>query len=119
LPDGWRAAWEGGILALPKGCGTLVADGAESRSTPTFDPPLEVRLRRGGERIKPAGDPHTRELRALFQQARIPPWLRVRCPLIYAGDELVAVADRWTSARGNAIFDACDVRPRWERPPNC
>jgi tRNA(Ile)-lysidine synthase len=116
LPGDWRSAWEGGILALPKGCGTLVTDGGQPRSAPTFDPPLGVRLRRGGERIKPDGDPHTRELRALFQQARIPPWLRVRCPLIYADDELIAVADRWTSARGKAIFGACNAWPRWMPP---
>jgi tRNA(Ile)-lysidine synthase len=118
-PTDWHATWDGAPLDLPEGCGTLVAEtanGARAQPAPAFDPPLEVRLRRGGERIKPEGDPHTRELRDLFQQARIPPWLRTRCPLVYAADELIAVADWWTSARGKAIFDACDVRLRWTRP---
>lgn len=118
LPVDWRAVWNGKPLVLPEGCGTLLArtaDGA-SPARAIFEPPLEVRLRRGGESIKPDGDPHTRELRDLFQQARIPPWVRERCPLIFARDDLVAVGDWWISARGNAIFDACNMRPRWTRP---
>jgi tRNA(Ile)-lysidine synthase len=70
-------------------------------------------LRRGGERISPDGDTCTRELRDLFQQAQIPPWQRVACPLIHVDDELVAVADRWCSARGAALFAAAGARPRW------
>jgi tRNA(Ile)-lysidine synthase len=74
---------------------------------------LQVRLRRGGEHIKPAGDAHTRELRDLFQQARMPPWQRIVCPLLYAGDALVAVADRWTSAQGSRLFELAGASPRW------
>ncbi|MGH8216713.1 MAG: tRNA lysidine(34) synthetase TilS [Rhodanobacteraceae bacterium] len=119
LPGDWHSEWDGGILLLPEGCGTLVAeaaDYAEPSSTPVFDPPLEVRLRRGGERIKPDGDPHTRELRALFQQARIPPWFRSRCPLIYNGDDLIAVGDWWISESGRALFAAHGVQTRWRWP---
>jgi tRNA(Ile)-lysidine synthase len=104
---------------LPNGCGTLLASpsaGAAPVEHAPFDPPLDVRLRRGGEHIKPDGDPHTRELRDLFQQARVPPWVRERCPLIYEHDELIAVADWWTSERGNAILDEHGVRLRWQRP---
>lgn len=118
LPAEWQSPWSGEPLELPRGCGLLLArtaDGAESARA-IFDPPLEVRLRRGGERIKPDGDPHTRELRDLFQQARVPPWVRERCPMIYSGGELIAVADWWNSERGRAIFDACGARPRWLRP---
>jgi len=118
LPAAWKSPWSGGPLALPEGCGILLArtaDGAEPARV-VFDPPLEVRLRRGGERIKPDGDAHTRELRDLFQRARVPPWVRQRCPLIYSGDELIAVAEWWISERGRAIFEACGARPRWQRP---
>jgi tRNA(Ile)-lysidine synthase len=76
--------------------------------------PLAVRLRRGGERIKPLGDRHTRDLRDLFQQAGIPPWQRITCPLIYDGAELLAVADRWATARGAATFIETGARPLWQ-----
>jgi tRNA(Ile)-lysidine synthase len=104
----WQAAWRGDVLALPDG-GSLSLRPEHAR----FDAPLTVRLRHGGERIKPDGDACTRELRDLFQQAQIPPWQRVACPLIYVGDELVAVADRWRSARGRALFAAANAQPRW------
>lgn len=103
----WQARWHGEALALPDG-GRLELDPAARLPTP-----LIVRLRRGGERIKPAGDRHTRELRDLFQQAALPPWLRAACPLLYAGEELVAVADLWRTARGAALFDALGAQPRW------
>ncbi|MGB3499397.1 MAG: tRNA lysidine(34) synthetase TilS, partial [Rhodanobacter lindaniclasticus] len=75
--------------------------------------PLQVRMRRGGERIRPAGDPHTRELRSLFQQAQMPPWRRNACPLLYADGELIAVADRWINARGSELFGRVGAQPRW------
>lgn len=119
-PANWCAAWDGTPLDLPPDCGSLMLSTVPASTSPgattPLDRPLEVRLRRGGERIKPAGDAHTRELRDLFQQARVPPWLRGRCPLIYADDELVAIADLWMSARGVAIFAAWGARPRWLRP---
>jgi tRNA(Ile)-lysidine synthase len=104
----WLSNWHGEPLALPDG-GQLSLTDADAR----LAEPLRVRLRRGGERIKPAGDAHTRELRDLFQQERMPPWRRAACPLLYAGDELVAVADRWISARGAALFQQAGARPDW------
>ncbi|MGN2242141.1 tRNA lysidine(34) synthetase TilS [Frateuria sp. GZRR33] len=105
-PD-WEAAWHGEPLTLPGG-GQLALTPATR-----LDAPLTVRLRRGGERLKPAGDRHTRELRDLFQQMALPPWRREACPLLYAEGELVAVADLWRTARGAALFDAARAHPRW------
>ncbi len=108
IDPGWTASWHGEALTLPDG-GTLALADAHARLTE----PLSIRLRRGGERIKPAGDTHTRELRDLFQHALIPPWRRVACPLLFAGDELVAVADRWATSHGVAIFEQAGALPRW------
>ncbi len=107
-PD-WQHPWHGEPLPLPDG-------GILSLSHPAvrLAEPLRVCLRQGGERIKPDGDRHTRELRDLFQQAGMPPWQRAAVPLIHVGDELVAVADRWISARGVAIFDQAGTQPRWQ-----
>jgi tRNA(Ile)-lysidine synthase len=104
----WEQSWHGEPLPLPDG-------GILSLSNPAVRlvEPMLVRLRQGGERIKPAGDRHTRELRDLFQQAGTPPWQRAALPLIHVDDELVAVADRWISARGMAIFEQAGAQPRW------
>jgi tRNA(Ile)-lysidine synthase len=104
----WQARWHGEPLLLADGSKLSLGD-----SPVRLPEPLNVRLRQGGERIKPAGDAHTRELRHLFQQGLLPPWQRHVCPLLYAGDELVAVADRWISARGAAIFQQAGARPHW------
>lgn len=52
---------------------------------------VEVRFRRGGESIRPAGTAHHIELKKLLQQHRMPPWLRHRTPLVFADDRLVQV----------------------------
>lgn len=120
LPYAWQAAWDGTPMALPADCGTLVLAASEAAPQSVcairFDPALAVRLRRGGERIKPVGDPHTRELRDLYQRARIPPWLRARCPLIFEDNELIAVAGLWANERGQQFFAARNASPRWLRP---
>jgi tRNA(Ile)-lysidine synthase len=103
----WHACWHGEPLILPDGSQlTLVPDARLST-------PLSVRLRQGGERIRPAGDRHTRELRDLFQLAALPPWRRHACPLLHDGDELIAVADLWQTTQGAALFDVLGARPHW------
>lgn len=71
---------------------------------------FDVRFRRGGERFKPAGAAHHRTLKAWLREQGIVPWMRARIPLLYRGEQLVAVADL-------AIDDAaCRARPdepRW------
>jgi len=56
---------------------------------------LQVRYRSGGEEIRPAGHDCTHKLRKLLKREGIVPWMRARLPLLYAGDNLVAVADLW------------------------
>jgi tRNA(Ile)-lysidine synthase len=117
-PDDWQAAWESGTLDLPPGCGRLhwQTDTAPSGQTPPEPPVLQVRLGVRGVRLKPAGDRHTRELRDLFQQAAVPPWVRRRCPLLYADDgTLLAVADLWQTEAGRRLFGRTRCQPQWQR----
>jgi len=103
----WTSPWRGEPLALPDGSTlTLTLQVALAR-------PLTVRLRRGGERMRPAGSAHTRELRDLFQQGTIPPWQRPGCPLIYDGATLIAVADRWMTDEAAGMFRAMGTFPVW------
>jgi tRNA(Ile)-lysidine synthase len=99
--------WQGEPLSLPGG-GLLTLEPAAQLPIA-----LSIRCRQGGERIKPAGDRHTRDLRSLFQTGAIPPWQRDTCPLLYEGDELIAVADRWLSTRAEIMFGQAGGRPRW------
>jgi tRNA(Ile)-lysidine synthase len=56
---------------------------------------LTVSFRQGGEKFHPAGRRHSQSLKKLLQEANIPPWERDVIPLVYLGDELVAVAGLW------------------------
>ncbi|GHT94425.1 tRNA(Ile)-lysidine synthase [Betaproteobacteria bacterium] len=52
---------------------------------------LTLRPRQGGEHITSQTNRPRRTLKNLLQETHIPPWERERLPLIYAGEELVAV----------------------------
>lgn len=51
--------------------------------------PVVLRLRQGGETLRPHPNAATRTLKNLLQERHVPPWLRDRMPLLYCGDELV------------------------------
>lgn len=111
-PSAWQARWHGQELQLPLGSLHL-ASTTDATPPRVIDPPLRVRLRGGGERLQPAGERHSRSLAAIFQRAGLPPWLRPYCPLVYAQDELLAVADLCFSASGRDRFAELGATPRW------
>lgn len=53
--------------------------------------PVILRLRSGGEALRPAHAAATRNLKNLLQQHHVPPWYRERLPLLYCGNTLVSV----------------------------
>ncbi|HET7833024.1 MAG TPA: tRNA lysidine(34) synthetase TilS [Gallionella sp.] len=53
--------------------------------------PVTLRVRCGGETLRPEPHAATRTLKNLFQEHRIPPWQRERLPLLFCGDKLVCV----------------------------
>ncbi|MEM1188191.1 MAG: tRNA lysidine(34) synthetase TilS [Pseudomonadota bacterium] len=78
-------------------------------------PELEVRLRRGGERL--AGDDgRHHDLKKLCQDFGIPPWWRSRMPLLFelkpSGPELLAAAAMATSPRCREL----GLELRWSPP---
>ncbi len=64
-----------------------------------FDEKLTISFRQGGEQFHPAGRGHSQSLKKLFQEASIPPWERDSIPLLYSGDELIAVIGLWVSKK--------------------
>ncbi len=112
--------------AVPKGCERielghgLGALRLESGATQGLDANLlergvELRYRQGGEKLRLVNQPHTKTLKNLLQESSIVPWMRNRIPLVFAGDELVAVADLWLAADAASTPG---VAIHWEdRPP--
>ncbi|MEE4279899.1 MAG: tRNA lysidine(34) synthetase TilS, partial [Halieaceae bacterium] len=81
---------------------------------------LELRFRRGGERLQVAPQQH-RDLKHVFQDWGLPPWWRDRAPLLFeagpGGGQLVAVASRAVGERGRALGLSVDWAPPILRLP--
>lgn len=67
------------IVASPANAGVLVPARAK----------IEIRFRQGGETFYLYGQ--TKQLKKLFQDWQVPPWLRHQVPLLYINNELAAV----------------------------
>ena len=80
MPDGSRLSCKKML-----GQGLVVAAGQS----------VTVRTRRGGERCQPVGRQHSNSLKKLLQEFNLEPWWRDRVPLLYMGEQLVAVGDLW------------------------
>ena len=109
LPGDWHSSWDGKHpLPLPTGerlelIGCTESAGESSAPGLGFDnvlPGVQVRARRGGERIVLTGRQHSHSLKHCLQAAAILPWQRERLPLLIAADgEVLAAGDVVVSAR--------------------
>jgi len=71
---------------------------------------LSIRRRGGGERIRPVGRGCTKTVKALFQESHVPPWQRADWPLLYDGEQLMAVPGL-ALATAAVVANGCE--PRW------
>jgi tRNA(Ile)-lysidine synthase len=74
---------------------------------------VQLRLRRGGERLQPDSRRPRRTLKNLFQEAGLPPWQRDRLPLLYCGEDLVWVPGIGVDVRYRARARGAGLAPRW------
>ena len=74
---------------------------------------LRVRLRGGGERLRPDPRRPRRSLKNLFQEAGVPPWRRERLPLLFCGDKLVWVPGLGVDAAWQAAGGEPGIIPAW------
>ena len=76
--------------------------------------PVTVRLRRGGERLRPDARRPRRSLKNLMQEAHLPPWLRERLPLLFCGETLVYVPGIGIDSGFAAQPGERAIDPAWE-----
>jgi len=111
----WRAH---PVLELGEGLGRLRASvrpgglGLDGISAP-----LRVHARAGGERMRIASNGRVQSVQHLCQEQGILPWARDALPFIYLGEELLAIADLWSSARRHGAADAPGLCFAWEGAP--
>ncbi|MHB1655331.1 MAG: tRNA lysidine(34) synthetase TilS [Burkholderiales bacterium] len=112
LPGNSRWSWQGeGELTLPELNGTLYfRQSLLGGLDPAKLQHINIRLRQGGERLKPDCKRPVRRVKDLLQAAHLPPWERDRLPLIYSGDELIHIpgigtACQWQTGPAQAGID--------------
>jgi tRNA(Ile)-lysidine synthase len=75
---------------------------------------LQVRLRSGGERLKPDARRPRRTLKNLFQEAGVPPWERERMPLLFCGEDLVWAPGLGVDEKFLSAGRAPGILPDWQ-----
>jgi tRNA(Ile)-lysidine synthase len=117
LARGFRRAWRGEArLALPELGGVLALARCRGRGISLGKltaRPVSVRLRVGGERLRPHAQRPRRSLKNLLQEAHVPPWQREQLPLLYSGSTLVYVPGIGIDAAYCARPGETAVAPRW------
>ncbi len=117
LAKSFEVAWNGrGTLPLPQLGGSLrlVRCKGEGIAAAALRPAsLRVRVRRGGEMLRPALAGRQRTVRNLLQEAALPPWLRERLPFLYLDSALVAVPGLGVDAQFQAGAGNSGLLPVW------
>jgi tRNA(Ile)-lysidine synthase len=89
--------------------------GLDVRQLPAI---LRVAPRRGGDTLKPGPAAATQSVQHLCQAQGVLPWMRDALPMIFAGGELIAVADLWSDARWRAGAGEPGLACIWDDAPN-
>ena len=115
---GFSRAWEGeSRLCIPELGGTLVMTrhrGAGISLAKVTAAAVTVRVRQGGERVRVHAQRPRRSLKNLLQEARVPPWLRERLPLLFCGEALVYVPGIGIDIAFRARREEGGIEPRWD-----
>ena len=121
-----RLAWPADrtSISLPHGNGDVsIWKIAGKTNTPGIAPDawtggqVEIRYRLGGEKIRLPGRNGSHEVRKLYQEAGIPPWVRERVPLVYIDQRLAAVGNYWYAADfQSTATDPWRIVLEWKMP---
>jgi tRNA(Ile)-lysidine synthase len=94
-PVAWRGESElslphlGGILSFRRE--NQMENGGGIQLAKLLEQPVTIRLRQGGERLRPDCNRPRRSLKNLLREALLPLWERDVLPLIFSGDQLACV----------------------------
>jgi tRNA(Ile)-lysidine synthase len=113
-PIPWRGERK---LALPELGGELRFRRARGKGIAADAKPLQIRVRKGGERLQPDPRRPRRTLKNLFQEAGVPPWERDRLPLLARGDDVVWVPGLGVDVKYQAPKNASGILPEWRKMP--
>ena len=103
-------------LILEHGALELVMDPAGPIDLARLPKVIEVRARRGGEKLRLGAKARMRTLKALLQDSKISRDERAQMPLLIANEQLIAAGDRWIDASIAAtVKSRRRARLKWTR----
>lgn len=109
--------WQGeASLHWPQFGGTLYFDVSEQGMDAEWlrQQTLTICLRSGGERLKPAADRPTRNLKQHYQSRNVPAWERERLPLVFAEKQLLFAAGIGMDCHCLGRGEGQRIALRWE-----
>lgn len=114
----WQVAWNGEKQLTLAGLGGTVkftrCKGAGINLQKLMESPVTVRMRRGGERLRPDFKRPRRSLKNLLREASLPPWEREVLPLIFIGEQLACVPGIGVDCGFQAVAGEPGVVVEWE-----
>jgi tRNA(Ile)-lysidine synthase len=117
----WHLVWQGEeCLPTPEFGGTLRFTrciGAGIGLQKINEQSITIRLRQGGERLRPDCNRPRRSLKNLLREASLPPWQRQRLPLIFSGEQLVCVPGIGVDCDFQAADDEQGLVVEWQVNP--
>jgi len=117
LDPGWYVAWQGErklrLEELGVSLSLFPAQGIGISLAKLTRAAVTIRLRQGGEKLQPSCGRPRRTLKHLLQEAGIPSWQRERLPLIYSGEQLVAVPGIGVDCAFQAIATESALQMQW------
>ena len=117
LDPGWTQQWDGEphlkLGALDLSLSFQATQGSGISLAKLTRDVVTIRLRQGGEKLQPSCARPRRSLKHLLQEAAIPPWRRKYLPIIFSGEQLVAVADIGVDCAFQAEPGEPGLLPHW------
>lgn len=117
----WHLVWQGEeCLPTPEFGGTLRFTrciGAGIGLQKINEQSITIRLRQGGERLRPDCNRPRRSLKNLLREASLPPWQRQRLPLIFSEEQLVCVPGIGVDCDFQAADDEQGLVVEWQANP--
>lgn len=105
------------ILSLMDGSELECLASEEEGGLPAGEYNIKTRAQIGGDlKAKPHGRRHSQSLKKLMQEYGVEPWLRNRVPLVFKGNDLVAVASYWVESEAFSRQSANTVQLNWRFP---
>jgi len=86
--------WRPGQVVEVPGYGALVLELCEDEGileTYISSENIQIKIRQGGETCKPVGRQKSQSLKKIFQEKKVPPWLRNNTPIVFINGEVAVV----------------------------